>query len=48
VTEEELMRLLEETDYPTLLKFNRFAQTQSLSKPVLAGELNDFLERERR
>lgn len=42
------MRLLEETDHPTLLKFNRFAQTKSLSKPVLVAELSNFLERERR
>ena len=48
VTDEELARLLERTDYPTLLKFNRLTRKNGLSRPKLAAELANFLERERR
>lgn len=48
VTDEELARLLERTDYPTLLRFNRLARKNDLSGPILAAELANFLERERR
>ncbi len=48
IGDEELSRLLERTDYPMLLKFNRLAQKNGLSGPILAAELANFLERERR
>lgn len=48
VTDEELARLLERTDYPTLLKFNRLARRNGWAGPILAAELANFLERERR
>jgi len=47
VSDEELSHLLERTDYPTLLKFNRFAKKSGLSGPLLAAELASFLERTR-
>ncbi len=43
VTDEELSRLLDTTDYPTLLKFNRLARRNGLSGPILAAELASFL-----
>ncbi len=48
VTDEELARLLERTDYPTLLKFNRLARRNGWAGPILAAELANFVERERR
>lgn len=48
VTDEELARLLERIDYPTLLKFNRLARKNGLFGPILAAELANFVERERR
>lgn len=48
ITDEEVARLLERIDYPTLLKFNRLARKNGLSGPILAAELANFVERERR
>jgi hypothetical protein len=47
VSDEELSHLLDRTDYPMLLKFNRLGRKNGLSGPVLAAELANFLERER-
>jgi hypothetical protein len=47
VSDQQLSDLLERTDYPTLLKFNRFAKKSGLPGPLLAAELATFLERTR-
>ena len=44
VAPEELSRLLERADYPTLLKFNRRVRRKGLSGPMLAIELASVLE----
>lgn len=44
VAPEELSRLLERANYPTLLKFNRRARKKGLSGPMLAIELASVLE----
>ena len=48
LSDEELDHLLERTDYPMLLKFNRLARKNDLSGPMLAAELATFLERQGR
>ncbi len=44
VSSEELARLLEKADYPTLLKFNRQARRMGISGPMLPVELTKALE----
>src|SRR5574337_538082 len=48
VAVEELSRLLEKTDYPTLLKFNRQARRKLISGLMLASELARMLEENER
>lgn len=48
VAAEELSRLLEMADYPTLLKFNRHARKNGLAGPILAVELANVLETKNR
>jgi hypothetical protein len=48
VSDEELSHLLERTDYPMLLKFNRLARKSGLGGPILAAQLANFLESEGR
>jgi len=45
VAPDELSRLLERADYPTLLKFNRHARKRALSRTMLAVELANVLDR---
>lgn len=44
VSSEELVRLLEKADYPTLLRFNRQARKAGIFGPMLAVELARLLE----
>ena len=44
VSSEELARLLDKLDYPTLLKFNRQARRSGVSGPMLAAELMRVLD----
>jgi len=48
VSSEELARLLDKLDYPTLLKFNRQARRSGVSGPMLAAELMRVLEERER
>lgn len=42
---EELRKLLEKVDYPTLLRFNRQSRKAGISGPMLGVELTQFLEK---
>lgn len=48
VPPEELLRLLEKADYPTLLRFNRQARKVGILGPMLPVELTKVLEEKQR